>query len=100
MGIKAAFRHQGPLHPPGVNRFGDPFQVVFAKIDQFKRTADQTTGRVGNDNLVGGGQSLQTRGQIGRAAYGQLGLIPRTGHLTDDDRAGGDANTDREGLGG
>ena len=72
IGVEAAFRHQGPPHPPGVNRFGDPLQVVFAKIDQFKRITDQSTGRGSNDNLIGGGQSLQTRGQIGRAAYGQL----------------------------
>ena len=72
IGIEAAFRHQGTLHPPGVNRFGDPFQVMFAKIGQFKRVADQATGRGGDDDLVGGGQSLQTRGQIGRAAHRQL----------------------------
>ena len=72
IGIEAAFRHQGPLHPPGVNRFGDPFQVMFAQIGQFKRIADQSTGRGGDDNLVGGGQSLQTRGEIGRAAHRQL----------------------------
>ena len=72
MGIEAAFRRQGTLHPPGVNGFGDPFQVVFAKIAQFKGIADQAAGRGGDDDLVGGGQSLQTRGQIGRAAHRQL----------------------------
>ena len=72
IGVEAAFRHQGTLHPPGVNRFRDPFQVMFAKIGQFKRIADQATGRGGDDDLVGGGQSLQTRGQIGRAAHRQL----------------------------
>ena len=72
IGIEAAFRHQGALHPPGVNRFGDPFQVMFAEIGQFKRIADQSTGRGGDDNLIGGGQSLQTRGEIGRAAHRQL----------------------------
>ena len=71
-GIEAAFRHQGTLHPPGVNRFGNPFQVMFAEIGQFKRAADQATGRGGDDDLVGGGQSLQTRRQIGRAAHRQL----------------------------
>ena len=34
IGIEATFRRQGTLHPPGVNRFGDPFQVVFAQIGQ------------------------------------------------------------------
>jgi hypothetical protein len=32
MGIEAALRHQCTLHPPGVNRFGDPFEVMLAKI--------------------------------------------------------------------
>ena len=72
MGIEAAFRHQGTLHPPRVNRFGDPFQVMFAEIGQFERVADQATGRGSDDDLVGGGQSLQTRGEIGRAAHRQL----------------------------
>ena len=99
-GVEAALRHQGTLHPPGVNRFGDAFQVVFAQIGQFKRVADQATGRGGDDNLVGGGQSLQTRGQIGRAAHRQLRLVPRTGRFANDDRAGGDADTDRQVLGG
>ena len=58
IGIEAAFRHQSTLDPPGVNRFGDPFQVMFAKIGQSKRIADQSPGRGGDDNLVGGGQSL------------------------------------------
>ncbi len=71
-GIEAAFRHQGTLHPPSVNGFRDPFQLMFAKIGQFKRTANQSTGRGGDDNLVGDGQSLQTRGEIGRAAHRQL----------------------------
>ena len=30
IGIEAAFRYQGTLHPPAVNRFGDPFQLMFA----------------------------------------------------------------------
>ena len=44
IGIEAAFRYQGALYPPGVNRFGYPFQVMFAKIGQFKCIADQATG--------------------------------------------------------
>ncbi len=71
-GIEAAFRHQGTLHPPGVNRFGDPFQVMFAKIAQFERVTDQSTGRGGDNDLIGDRQSLQTRGEIGRAAHRQL----------------------------
>ena len=55
-----------------MNGFGDPFQVMFAKIRQFKRVAHQAAGRGGDDNLIGGGQPLQTRGQIGCAAYRQL----------------------------
>ena len=35
-----------------------PFRSLFAKIDQFKRVADQSTGRGRDDNLVSGGQSL------------------------------------------
>jgi hypothetical protein len=77
-----------------VNRFGDPFQLMLAKIGQFKGIADQAAGRGGDDNLVGGGQSLQTRGEIGRAAHCQFGLVPRTGLFTHHDRAGGDADTD------
>jgi hypothetical protein len=72
IGIEAAFRHQGTLHPPGVNRFGDASQVVFAKVGQFKRIAGQSTGRGSDDDLVGGGQSLQTRSEIRRAAHCQL----------------------------
>ena len=72
MRIEAAFRRQGTLHPPGVNGFRDPFQVMFAKIGQFKRVADQAAGRGGDDDLIGGGQCLQTRGEIGRAAHRQL----------------------------
>ena len=72
MGIETALRRQGTLHPPGVDRFRDPFQVMFAKIGQFKRIADQATGRGGDDNLIHGSQSLQTRSQIGRAAHRQL----------------------------
>ena len=81
-----------------MNGFGDPFQIVFAEIDQFKRIANQSTGRGGDDDLVGRGQSLQTRGQIRRAAHRQLGLVPRPGRFTDDDRTGGDADTDRQVL--
>ncbi len=99
-GIEAAFGHQRALHPPGVNGFGDAFQVLFAEIGQFKRIADQPTGRGGDDNLIGGGQSLQTRGQIGRPTHRQLGLVPGTRRFTDDDRARGDANTDRQALRG
>ncbi len=73
---------------------------MFAKIGQFKRAADQPAGRGGDDNLVGGSQCLETRGQVGRAAHRQLGLIPHTGSFTDDDRAGGDADADRQVLGG
>ena len=72
MGIEAAFRHQGVLDPPGLNRFSNPFQVTFAKMSQFKRVADQSTGRGGDDDLIGGGQSLQTRRQIWRTAHRQL----------------------------
>ena len=39
---------------------------------------------------------LQTRGEIGRHADRQLRLVPRTGRFADDDRAGGDADTDRQ----
>ena len=72
IGIEAALRQQGTLHPPGVNRFGDAFQVMFAKIGQFKRISDQSTCRGGDDDLVCDRQCLQTRGEIGCAAYRQL----------------------------
>jgi hypothetical protein len=55
-----------------MNRFGDPFQVMFAKIAQFKRIADQPAGRAGDNDLVGGGQSLQTCRQIGCVAHSKL----------------------------
>jgi hypothetical protein len=38
--------------------------------------------------------------RLGRAAHRELRLVPHTGRLTDDDRAGGDAYTDGEVLGG
>jgi len=59
-----------------VHRFGDAFQLVFAQIGQVKRTADQATGRRGDDNLIGGGQPLQTCREVGRAADRQLRLVP------------------------
>jgi hypothetical protein len=83
-----------------MNGFGDPFHLTFAKIGQFERIADQTAGRGCDDDLVGDSQSLQTRRQIGRAAHRQPRLAPHTGLLTDDDRTGGDADTDRQVLGG
>ena len=54
MGIETALRHQGTLHPPGVDRFGDPFQVMFAEIEQFKRIADQSSRRDRNNDLISG----------------------------------------------
>ena len=71
-GIEVALGHQGALHPPSVNRFGDPSQVMLAKIAQFKRIAGQAAGRGSDDDLIGSGQSLQTRGEVGRAAHRQL----------------------------
>jgi hypothetical protein len=32
IGVEPTFCRQGALHPPGVNRLGDAFQVTFAKI--------------------------------------------------------------------
>ena len=32
MGVETTFRHQGTLYSPGVDGFGDPFEVMFAKI--------------------------------------------------------------------
>ena len=61
IGIEPTLRHQGTLHPPGVNRFGDPFQLLFAKIGQVKDAGHQSTGGGGDDNLIGNGQSLQAR---------------------------------------
>jgi hypothetical protein len=55
-----------------MHRFGNPFQLMFAEIGQFKGITDQAPGRGGDDDLVGDGQSLQTRRQIGCAAHRQL----------------------------
>jgi hypothetical protein len=54
-GIEAALCHQGTLYPPGVDRLGDPFQVTFAQIAQFKGIAGQSTCGGSDDDLVGGG---------------------------------------------
>jgi hypothetical protein len=35
------------FHPPGVNRFGNPFQVMVTQIGQLKRAANQSTGALG-----------------------------------------------------
>jgi hypothetical protein len=41
---------------------------------------------------------LQARRQIRRGAHRQLGLVPGASRFTDDDRAGGDADADRQGF--
>ena len=57
-------------------------------------------GRGSDDDLIGSGQSLQTGREIGCAAHRQLRLVPCPGRFTDDDRTGGDADADRQVLGG
>ena len=91
IGIEAAFRHQGPLHPPGVNRFGDPFQVMFAQIGQFKRIADQSAGRGGDDDPAGPGEGLQAVGHVERATRRSRHPCAVNGtRMADDDQPRGD----------
>jgi hypothetical protein len=82
-----------------VNQFGDPFQVMVTQMGQLKCATDQSTGRGSDDDLIGVGQSLQTRREIGCAAYRQLGLIPRTRLFADHDAARSDADPNRQVLG-
>ncbi len=98
MRVEAAIRHQGPFHSPGAKGFRDALQVLLPKIVQFKRLADQSTGRLRDDNLVSGGQCLQTCGQIGRATHrgdrlGGAGLDL----AASDDQTGCDPNTHVQG---
>ena len=75
-----------------------PFRSCSPKIGQFKRLADQSTGRLCDDNLVSGGKCLQTRGQIGRATNrgDRLGSAGRD-LAASDDQTGCDPNTHVQG---
>jgi hypothetical protein len=57
--------YQGSLHPLGVNRVRDAPQVMFAQIGQFGGAPDQATGRGGDNNLIGGGQSCRRAARFG-----------------------------------
>jgi hypothetical protein len=54
---------------------------MFPQISLFKGVANQAANRHGNDDLVRGGESVQTRGQIGRAAHRQLRLASPSGRI-------------------
>ena len=100
MRIEAAFCDRDPLHKPGMDGFAHPLQVVLAKISQIEGISDQATGRGGDDDLTGGGEALQSRRQIGCAAHRQLRLVTHACRFPDHDRAGGDADADRQDLSG
>ena len=80
-------------HPPRVHRLDDPLQRVLAEIEVVEGAVQQPVRAGADDHLVGTGQPLQSRREVGRLSDRHLGDggIPRAG-LADDHRPGGDAD--------
>src|SRR5215207_5414658 len=77
----------------------DALERLAPESAKCERVADEAAGRLGNDAHPGLGAALQSRCQARRVADCCLFLRRAVSHeITDDDKAGGDANTGHEGF--
>jgi hypothetical protein len=61
---------------PNAGSTAEQTPSVLRSVGQLKRGADQSAGRDSDDDLAGGGQSLQMRGEIWCAAHRELEWPP------------------------
>ena len=77
----------------------DALEGLRPELAQHEQIADQATGRLGNDHHARLGRALEACGKVRRIAHHRLLLRrPFADEVADDHKAGGDADTRRQGL--
>jgi hypothetical protein len=84
--LKAALDEARPQYLPSGHRGSDALQLHSTEVVIFEQVADEPASARGDDDGVGLGQGLQTRGEIGRIA----GNIVLDDLAADNNQPGGD----------